>query len=349
MLLPLLTRLCAIPGVSGDEAPVREAIRELVAPHADELKVDALGNLYVFQKGRAPSNARPHMLCAHMDEVGLIVKSITSEGALRFGVVGGLDRRVLLGRRVRVGPKGLLGVIGLKANHLLGKSEKNEIPPLRDLRIDIGARDAAEAETLVALGDTCVFDTEPAPFGDGCFKARALDDRLGCALLVSLLTGTRPKHDSWTVFTIQEEAGARGAGSATETVEPSFALVVESTTAADRPDMKPHEQVCRLGQGLVLPVFDPSTLYDPLGVRRMVSLCEARGIPWQTKEAYVGGTDAGAIHTRLQSVPTVALAAPVRYLHSPVSVGCVRDFENMLLLLKAFYEEACPDQREVLS
>jgi endoglucanase len=268
------------------------------------------------------------MLCAHMDEVGLIVKGITDEGYLKFGCVGGIDRRVLPGRRVSVGPGKRPGVVGLKAYHLVDKEEEKKVPKVEDMYIDVGAGDRAEAEAFVFLGDVCAFVSPPEDFGDGFLKAKAIDDRFGCACLLRRLRDKRPAADTWTVFTAQEEVGTRGAFGAAFGLAPRAAVIVEATTAADRPDLPGHKQVCRPGAGVVIPTADRGAFYSPRLRRIAIEQAERLGIPWQDKEFVSGGTDAAAIQTSRGGVETLGLAIATRYLHSPATLACTADFEH---------------------
>ena len=172
----LLKTLCALPGPSGCEDAVRGYIRKAAKPFADEMKTDAIGNLMVFRKGKTALE-RPVVVCAHMDEVGVIIKKITDDGMLKFGFVGGVDPRVVIGRAVRFGD--VTGVIGIKAVHLTTAAERRTMPKTKDLYIDIGAATRAAAEDKVALGDFGVFDSAVVEFGDGLIKAKAIDDRVG--------------------------------------------------------------------------------------------------------------------------------------------------------------------------
>ena len=186
LLIETLKTLCALPGVSSREDAVRAFLRKEVAPYAHRIRVDTMGNLLVEKKGRI-SGSQKLMLAAHMDEVGLMVHTITEEGYLKFGTVGGIDRRVLLGKPVLVGEKQVPGVIGLKAYHLTTAEEAKTVPKLREFYIDIGARNREEAGALVTPGDVVVFDTACLEFGHGFLKAKAIDDRIGCAVMVELL------------------------------------------------------------------------------------------------------------------------------------------------------------------
>ena len=204
-MLNQIRELCLLPGVSSFEAPVRSFLRARAEPYADDIRTDTMGNLIVFKKGRKSTGSKL-LLAAHMDEVGLIIRSVTDEGYLKFSAVGGIDRRVLLGKPVRIGEKGVPGVIGLKAYHLVSAEEEKTVPKLEEFYIDIGAKDKEEAESKVNLGDCAVFDSDVVAFGDGFLKAKALDDRVGCAILLELLKEELPM-DVTFAFTVQEEVG----------------------------------------------------------------------------------------------------------------------------------------------
>ena len=296
--------------------------------------MDALGNLIVFKRGAKPAGNKL-MLCAHMDEVGLMVKSVTEEGCLKFGCVGGIDRRILLGKRVSVGEKGIPGVIGLKAIHLTTAEERKKVPKLTDLYIDIGAKDKAEALAQVELGDVCTFVSDAVEFGDGMLKAKAIDDRVGCAVMVKLLEEELPM-DCTFVFTAMEEVGTRGAFGAAFSVTPEVALVLEGTTAADIPALEPERQVCWPGKGPVLSWMDGGTIYDRELFELLRSLAEENGLPWQMKHYLAGGTDGKAIQRTKAGVRVAGISAAVRYLHAPSSVCSLKDAEQMLALARLF-------------
>ncbi len=333
-MLNTVKSLCALSGVSGYEEQVRAELRRLAGPYADEIRVDAMGSLIVFNNGvkSAPGKL---LLCAHMDEVGLIVQRVTDDGFLKFDAVGGIDRRVLIGKRVFIGDLRVPGIIGLKAYHLVSADEEKKLPKLEDLYIDIGAKDKGEAEKLVSLGDPVVFDGETVEFGSGLLKAKAIDDRAGCAVMLKLLREDLPM-DCVFCFTVQEEVGTRGAFGAAFSVTPEIALVLEGTTAADSPAMKGHKKVCVPGNGPVLPFMDGATVYDRGLFELLRALAESSGIPWQTKRYISGGTDAGAIQRTKQGVRVCAISAAVRYLHAPSSVVSIRDLDQMLALARAF-------------
>lgn len=341
-MISLLKTLCALPGASGCEEAVATFIRAYATPYADEIRTDAIGNIMVFRRGKKrlngltgstrPTCARPVVLCAHMDEVGVIVKSITDDGMLKFGFVGGVDARVVLGRRIRFGNTSCgntdgndtVGVVEIKAVHLSTAAERKTMPKTKDLYIDIGASSAKAAKEKVPLGSYGVFDSAIVEFGDDLLQAKALDDRIGCAVLLKLLENP-PPVDTWFCFTVQEETGLRGAASMAFALHPSIACVIEGTTAADLPEVKDGKTVCCLRGGVVLPFMDRRTIYDAGLFELLRNACNQRGIPWQTKTRVAGGTDAGRIQQSCDGVRVCAMAAPVRYIHSPVSVVAKQD------------------------
>ena len=275
------------------------------------------------------------MLCAHMDEVGLIIKSITEDGYLKFGCVGGIDRRVLLGKQVALGEQKVTGVIGLKAIHMTTAEERKKVPKLEEYYIDIGVKSREEAEKLVGIGDCGVFVSDVVEFGDGMLKAKAIDDRVGCAVLVKLLEENLPM-DCTFVFTVQEEVGTRGAFGSAFSVTPEIALVLEGTTAADNPALDESLQVCWPGKGPVLSWMDGGSIYDRGLFELLRDLADRNGLPWQMKHYLAGGTDASAIQRTKSGVRVAGISAAVRYLHAPSSVANISDMEHMLTLARLF-------------
>ena len=332
-----LFELCRLSGVSGDEDRVREYIREKAAPYADSMRTDALGNLIVFKKG-AKSTGNKLLIAAHMDEVGLIVTRITDDGFLKFDFVGGVDRRVAIGKPVVVGENNIPGIIGLKAIHLVKRDEMRKTPKTDALYIDIGAKNKEEALKLVQPGTYGCFVGDPEEVGDGLLKAKAIDDRVGCAIMLSLLKKDLPM-DVTFAFTVQEEVGTRGAFGAAFSVTPEIGLVLETTTAANLPDVEPHRQVCAPGKGPVISYMDGATIYDRPLFEKLRDLAEANDIPWQTKEYIAGGNDARTIQRTKSGVRVAAMSAAVRYLHAPTSVGSMADFENMERLVMLFLND----------
>lgn len=324
--------LCLLPGVSGCEKPVADYIIDKISGlEGVTYKVDALGNIIVHKKGEMAPKTKL-LLSAHMDEVGLIITSIGDEGMLKFTSVGGIDPRVVLGRRVNI--NGHIGVIGTKAVHLQKSDERKTAPDFDSLLIDIGAKDKEDAEKYVKPGDRAVFESEFVNFGDGFVKAKAIDDRIGCAILLEILK--KPlKYDIDVTFVVQEEVGTRGAKAAAFSVAPEAAIVVEATTASDIADVPEGKKVCFLGRGPVVSFMDRSTVYDRGLYDLAFKTAKEKGIPCQAKLAVAGGNDAGAIHLSRGGVKTLAVSLPCRYLHSP---SCVIKYEDAENTFKLVYE-----------
>lgn len=332
-----LFELCRLNGVSGDEDRVREYIRQKAAPYADSMRTDALGNLIIFKKGKK-STGNKVLIAAHMDEVGLIVTKVTEDGFLKFDFVGGVDRRVTIGKPVVLGEQQVPGIIGLKAIHLVKREEMSKAPKTEALYIDIGAKNKEEALELVQPGTYGSFVGDPEEFGKGLIKAKAIDDRIGCAIMLSLLRQELPM-DVTFAFTAQEEVGTRGAFGAAFSVTPEIALVLETTTAANLPDVEDHRKVCAPGKGPVISFMDGATIYDRPLFEKLRDLAVKNEIPWQTKEYIAGGNDARTIQRTKTGVRVAAMSAAVRYLHAPASVGSMADFENMERLTMLFLND----------
>lgn len=332
----LLKKLCLINGVSGDECDVREFIISQVE-NLCEYRIDNLGNLICFKKGRKAPDKKI-MIAAHMDEVGFIVTSIRDDGTLTFGAVGGIDPVVAVGRQVIVGKNNLSGVIGSTAVHNLSAEQRDKAPKMDSLYIDIGASDKADAEKYVRPGDCVYFDSRFVEFGENCIKAKAIDDRAGCAIMIRLMQ-QELEYDTYFVFNVQEEIGLRGSGVSAFAVQPDIAIVLESTTASDIDGVSGAKRVCSLGNGPVVSYMDRSTLYDRRLFKLAFDTAEENNIPCQTKTVIAGGNDSGAIHISGKGVRTMAVSLPCRYLHSPSCVINFKDMENAYKLVEILSEK----------
>lgn len=333
--IKLLKRLCKCDGISGDEGKVRELIINEIKPYADSITVDNLGNLLVHKKGKNIAKSKL-MLSAHMDEVGLMVTDITSDGYIKFDEVGGIDRRVLLGKSVTLGKNKINGVIGVKPIHLCKGEENSRIPELSEMYIDIGADSKEDALKYIKYGDSINFVSDFNVTSDS-ITSKALDDRFGCLVLVELIKSDL-EYDMDFAFVVQEEVGLRGAKVAAFTVDPEFALVIETTTAADIPEVDENKQVCNLSDGAVISVMDRRTIYDKEMIALAFECAEKLNIKAQYKRAVAGGNDAGVIHSSKSGVRTLAVSLPCRYLHSPNCVVNKQDCENMMMLVSELAE-----------
>lgn len=326
----LLQQLTEAVGVAGDEREVRRLLRDLIADHIDEWRIDAIGNLIALKRGTGQSDLRV-MVDAHMDEVGFIITGADSNGALQFERVGGFDDRALLGKVVQVGRKKLIGVIGARPVHLLKASQRNTVVKYDSMRIDIGAKDKAEANRKVKVGDRAAFVTayqESGPVALG----KAFDNRAGCAALVELLRGERFPFDLYAAFTVQEEVGLRGARVAAYAIKPDAALVLESTPAYDLPNERDESPNVRLGAGPSIYVMDAGTIQDPRLVAHISRTAAAHNIPYQIRQPGGGGTNTAAIQRADAGVPAATIAVPGRYAHTPAMMIHLDDYANVVRL-----------------
>lgn len=335
--LKLIAEITDAFGVSGCEGEIRNIVRRNIEKLADEIRVDALGNLIAFKKARPAGRGRTKkvMLAAHMDEVGLMVKAVDKSGYLQFDKVGGVDNRVLLAKRVLVGKEKVPGIIGAKPIHLTWrKGEHKRVSPHHELVIDLGASSQEEAQRWASPGDYVMFDTKCEDWGR-VLKAKAFDDRIGCYLMIELLKGRYP-FDLYAAFTSQEEVGLRGGRVAAYRAEPDLAFILEGTGAGDMPQPKERDEslVPDLGKGPVITIMDRSVFCDKDLVKLLMDTAAKHRIPYQVKRPGIGGTDAGRIHLSKTGVPSVVLAIPSRYIHSPVCLCSKQDIENGLKLMK---------------
>ncbi len=338
-MLNILKGLCLLDGVSGNESKVAEYIVNEIAPYA-ECYIDPLGNVIAHKKGTSSAKKRV-LFDAHMDEVGLIITGIKDDGMLTFSCVGGINTEVLLAKRVKIG--NVFGVICVKPIHMLSGDEKKKVPDKESLLIDIGASSKAEAEQYIEIGDTAVFDSDYIEFGDNKIKAKAIDDRLGCAILIDIIKSDLP-FDAWFSFSVQEEVGLRGAKTATFSVDPDFAIAIEATTACDIIDTPDNKSVCKLNEGAVVSFMDGSTIYEKTLFDATINTAKNSGKKIQVKRGTSGGNNAGAIHLTKSGVRTVALSIPCRYLHSPECVIDKRDIESVKDIAVALFEQMADDK-----
>jgi endoglucanase len=318
---------------------VRKVVLEAIRGHVDEVRTDVLGNVLAVK--RAAGNGPRVMVTAHMDEVGMMVVAIDSDGLLRFEAVGGLDDRVMLGKPVLVGAERVPGVIGAKPIHLLKHSETEQVVKMDSMRIDIGATSRDAAGRKVKPGDRVVFASRFS-LNDGTARGRALDNRAGCAALIELLRGQPYPVEVHAAFTVQEEIGSRGARVAAYAIQPQAALVLEATICDDLPKEDDVSPTTELGKGPALSVMDRSAMADRRLVDHLTATAAAIGVPYQFKQPGVGGTDAGPIHLAHRGVPAAVVSVPCRYIHAATAMLSLEDYRNEIALLRAALERFTP-------
>jgi endoglucanase len=338
--IALLEKLSNANAVSGDEGEVRTIVLEQVRPLVDEIKVDALGNVLAVRKARQPGSLRV-MLAAHMDEIGFMLTSDGEDGLFSFGLVGGIDERILPGKPVTVGKDHIPGVIGAKPIHLQEEGEEERAIPVESLKIDLGPNGESKAKK----GDRATFATMFQRVGPSLI-GKALDNRLGVATIIELLRHAPDSIELIGAFTVQEEIGLRGARVAAYAVNPDLAIAIDSTPAYDLPLWDGSENTVyntRLGAGPAIYLADSSTLSDPRIIQHLVRSAEAEGIPYQFRQPGGGGTDAGAIHKQRAGIPSVSVSVPGRYAHTPALVVRLEDWQNTLRLLHSALHRLTPD------
>jgi putative aminopeptidase FrvX len=341
----ILRTLLTAPGPSGYEAAAATAWRDAAAAFA-EVSVDTVGSSVARVKG---TGGGPLLaIVGHIDEIGVLVSHIDDDGFLRFVGVGGWDPIILVGQRVTLLTRGgsIDGVIGKKPIHLMKDEDRKRVPELKDLHIDVGAKDGEQARSLVRVGDAGVIAGEPVELPNGRIVSRSLDNRLGCyiayeAARLVAQDGGAP-GDVAAVAAVQEEITFAGSRTTTYALEPDVAIVVDVTFATDQPGIELGELTQdKLGSGPTL--LRGSTLH-PRVFELLHEAAEAERIPFTVSTtANRTGTDADAVHVSRGGVPTGVVSIPLRYMHSPVEMVQLDDVENAARLIAAFARRLGPD------
>ena len=334
----MLKELTMLNGVSGDEDRVRDFILSKIKDYVTELSVDTMGNIIAYKCGKKPTGKKV-MVCAHIDEVGFIVSDITDDGFIKFKTVGGVDERILLTQRVIIHGRcgDVDGIIGIKAVHLQTADERKKIIPMDSMYIDIGAKDKADALTYVSKGDYICFNSPYRELGVDSVKAKAIDDRVGCAIILNLVK-KQYNEDIYFCFNTQEEVGLRGATIVANKLGPDACFVLEATTASDTPYTDEHLKCTKLGQGPVLSIMDRASYSDKELNKFVCSVAKRHNIDYQFKKTINGGNDAGAISISGKGVKTCVISLPCRYIHSPVSMARKSDIDKMERLVDRILE-----------
>ncbi len=338
-MINLLKKLCTPIAVSGNERVLREIIKGEIEGFCDKIYTDNIGNLIAEKNGKKAPKSKI-MIAAHMDEVGIIITNITSDGLLKFDTVGGIDERIFPGKKVAIcsGGNTVYGTVGVVPMHLLSKEERGCVLGAGSLYIDIGASSKEEAQSLVSLGDVGVLEGEFSALDSGKIVSRALDNRCGCAVLISLLK-SESEFDFTAVFTVQEEVGCRGALAAAENIRPSISLILDTTTACDIDGVSEEKTVCNLGCGGVVSFMDKGCIYDKGLFNTLIKVSKENNIPMQLKRAVAGANDSSSINKAAGGVRCASLCLPCRYLHSPSCQINVKDLEATISLAKAVLPE----------
>ena len=321
---------------SGSEEQVTSLFTKVISPFVDEVYTDANGNCIAHKKGSGPKV----MLMAHADEIGLMISYIDDRGFLYFKEIGGIDTNLLPGQRVTImGQQGLVtGVIGKKPIHLQDKSEAAKQLEPEDLWIDIAAKDKADAQSRVQIGDVATLQGNPVQLNDTHLLSRSLDDKIGLAVLMGLaqnLQSPQTDKDIYYVASVQEELGARGAKMITEAIHPDVGIAIDVTHATDYPTMSPAKDGdISLGKGAVIPMGPNISK----GInQQLIGLAKTYGIPYQIEAiARPTGTDAREIQVAGTGILTGLISIPCRYMHTPSEVVSLADADSAITLLLAY-------------
>lgn len=340
MNIQLFKQLCEATGASGFEYGIRDLIMEEVAPLADSLSVDNIGNVIAVVKGE--SSDKSIMCAAHMDEIGFIVRHIDENGFIRILPLGGFDPKTLTAQRVIVhGTKDLPGCMGVKPIHVMTPEERTKMPALTDYVVDLGMP-REEVEKYVSPGDSITRIGNLIEMGD-CLNVKSIDNRGGCYMLIEALRklreeGRKPDYDLYAVFSVQEEVGLRGAQAATLAIQPTFAFALDTTIAFDTPGSSAHDKCTVLGKGTAVKVYDGTLITDSRMVKYMTALCREKDIPFQLELLSAGGTDAGALQKfTAGGAITGAISIPVRNVHQSIEMAHKVDIQASVDLLAACF------------
>lgn len=333
----VLEKLSDACGVTGREEQVRDLMKRFLKPNVDEVREDRLGNVIGIKEGK--KNAPRVMLAAHMDEIGLLVKTISKEGFLQFAKMGGIDDRILLAQKVIIhtekGP--LHGIIGSKPPHIQKEEERKKVVTYDKLFIDIGAENQEQAKKMgVKIGDSVGFDVKFAKIGRDIVIGKALDDRVGCAIMIEVMK--QLKKTECTIFavgTVQEEVNLRGATTAAFGINPDVGIALDVTIAGDVLGVKEFEAPIKLKKGPSIEVADAGLITHPKVLRLLVDTAEENNIPYQLETGLPGSTDAARISLTREGVPSGVVSVPTRYIHSPTALISLQDAENATKLTVA--------------
>jgi len=340
----LQEELSNLIGVSGHEDDVSSFILKLIEKEnlADKAWIDPLGNVLAIKKG---TNGKERILLdAHIDEIGFMVSHVEKNGFLRFVLIGGWDKRILLGQSVVVRSKGgelFQGIIGSKPPHLTSVAERKKLVEIPDMYIDIGMNSIEQViKNNINIGVTGTLFSPFVDFPNNMVRGKAFDDRTGCNVLIQILRllKEKPSFEDTVLFNfaVQEEIGGRGAITGAFKLEPTIAIAIENTTAADVPGIKEANIPAYIGKGPAITIADLSIICSPKVNERLVKNAEFEKIPYQFKKPKYGGTDAGKIHISRDGVPSSVVSVPCRYIHSPTSLLKLDDILKTVHFIDAF-------------
>lgn len=336
-----LEKLSNAHGVSGREFEVKELMKNFLSPYVDEIKSDKLGNLIGIVTGK--KNAPKIMLAAHMDEIGLMIKTISKKGFLQFTKIGGIDDRILLGQNVIIvtedGP--INGIIGSKPPHIQNEEERKRIVKTNELFIDVGAENDKDVEKIgVKIGDPVSFDIKFNKINKDIVIGKGFDDRVGCAVLLETIKQLEKTECTiYVVGTIQEEVGLRGATTASFRIDPDVGIAIDVTVAGGVPGVKEVEAPIRMRNGPSITIADAGFIAHPKILQLLINSAKEKKIKYQLETGLSGTTDAARMSLAREGIPCGVISIPTRYIHSPVSMVSLRDIRESIKLTLGAVEE----------
>jgi len=324
-------------GVTGREEDVRVLMKKFIKPYVDEVKEDKLGNVIGVKEGK--KDAPKVMIAGHMDEIGMLVKTISKEGFIQFMKLGGIDDRILPAQRVLIyTSKGILpGIIGSKPPHIQKEEERKKVPAADELFIDIGSGSEQEARRMgVRIGDVIGFEGKYTKVAKDIVIGKAFDDRIGCAIVVEALKRVgKTDLTLYGVGTVQEEVGLRGATTSAFGIYPDVGLALDVTVAGDVPGVREVESSIKMGKGPSLSVADAGLITHPKVLKMLIETAEENKIDYQLEAGLPGSTDAARMALTKEGVPSGVISVPTRYIHSPTSMLNLEDVEKSVKLTVA--------------
>ncbi|MDR2624150.1 MAG: M42 family metallopeptidase [Methanobrevibacter sp.] len=333
--MELMKKLSLTPGISGFEGEITNIIKDELNEYVDCVEEDLLGNVIATKKGESSTKI---MLAAHMDEIGLMVRYIDKKGFILFTKIGGINDQMLMNQKVIIhGSKGdVVGVIGSKPPHVMKQDERKKMIDYEKMFIDIGSFSKEESEKLVSVGDPITFKADFEEFPNDLIMGKALDNRIGCYVMIETLKRINTKATVYGVGTVQEEVGLKGAKVSAFKINPDLAFALDVTISGDHPGIEKKDSPVVIGKGPAIVLVDASGrgIIITKKIKKILTEAGKRGnIDYQLEVSDGGTTDGTAIHLTREGIPTGVLSVPTRYIHTTVSVASMKDVEKTIDLL----------------
>lgn len=329
----LFEEICQTPGAPGFEGRIRKVVIREIQNLVDEYRVDNLGNVIAFRKGKHDKSI---MSAAHMDEISMIVKHIDDNGFIKFQTLGGFDPKTLTAQKVIVhGKEDLVGVLGTKPVHVMNEEEKKKLPKVQDFFIDLGMP-KEEVEKYVSVGDSVTRKAEFLEMGNH-LTCKSIDNRASVYMLIETLKALKDEtipYDFYAVFSVQEEVGLRGASTAAHQINPDLGIAIDTTIAFDTPGASPQEMITKLGEGAAIKVMDSATICDQRMVEYMKSVADEKAISYQMEVLTGGATDTAMIQRMgKEGAIAGAISIPIRNMHQVIEMVNKDDLQASIDLL----------------